>query len=231
MTVAEEIDEPKTVFDSQPTGQLVTIAAQKPIIPKTLRECRTLAKRLAYNIVTGYVEHDRGHLDKSAEAFFQVYLHLFPDLNAVRSWNAAELYVRILVKQDEIENYPDHDRTQIADDPHWEEVRTMFLDFSRILGIPDSYADSTMNYYRFHGVRDSRYVNYCIESDRVFNSRVIGNDYWSKILGSLLLILTECHDKHDPMGLEMGLQFGMKYFEIILRARSSASQKTPGLVA
>ncbi len=102
MTVAEEIDEPKTVFDSQPTGQLVTIAAQKPIIPKTLRECRTLAKRLAYNIVTGYVEHDRGHLDKSAEAFFQVYLHLFPDLNAVRSWNAAELYVRILVKQDEI---------------------------------------------------------------------------------------------------------------------------------
>ena len=232
MTVAEEIAESKAVIiDPQPTGQLTTVQAQKPVIPKTLRECRELAKRLAYNIVTGFVEHDRGHLDKSAEAFFQVYLHLFPDLNPVRSWRAAELYVKILVKQDEIENYPSHDRTQIMDDPHWEEVRTMFLDFSRILGIPDSYADSTMNYYRFHGVRDSRYVNYCIDSDRVFNSRVIGNDYWSKILGSLLLILTECHDKHDPMGLEMGLQFGTKYLEIILRARSSASQKMPGLVA
>src|SRR2546430_7067948 len=76
MTVAEEIEEPKTVLDSQPTGHLTTIPAQKPIIPTTLREFRILAKRLAYNIVTGYVEHDRGHLDKSAEAFFQVYLHL-----------------------------------------------------------------------------------------------------------------------------------------------------------
>jgi len=231
MTVAEEISESKTVLESQPSAQLTTIPAQKPIIPKTLRDCRTLAKRLAYNIVTGYVEHDRGHLDKSAEAFFQVYLHLFPSLNPVRSWRAAESYVRILVKQDEIENYPGHDRTQIVNDPHWEDVRTMFLDYSRILGIPDSYADSATNYYRFHGVGDSRYVNYCIESDRVFNASVIGNDYWSKILGSLLLILTDCHDKHDPMGLEMGLQFGTKYFEIILRARSSAAQKTPGLIA
>src|SRR3989442_13229892 len=102
MTVAEEIDEPKTVFDSQPTGQLVTIAAQKPIIPKTLRECRTLAKRLAHNIVTGYVENDRGHLDKSAEAFFQVYLNLFPDLRPARLWNSAELYVPILFLTSEL---------------------------------------------------------------------------------------------------------------------------------
>src|SRR5438552_11148762 len=101
MTVAEEIAESKAVIDPQPTGQLTTVQAQKPVIPKTLRECRELAKRLAYNIVTGYVEHDRGHLDKSAEAFFQVYLHLFPDLNPVRSWRAAELYVKILVKQED----------------------------------------------------------------------------------------------------------------------------------
>src|SRR2546428_5075255 len=119
MTVAEEVAESKAVIiDPQPAGQLTTVQAQKPVIPKTLRECRVLAKRLAYNIVTGYVEHDRGHLDKSAEAFFQVYLHLFPDLNTVRSWSAAELDVKILVKQDEIENYPRHDRTKVVYDTH-----------------------------------------------------------------------------------------------------------------
>src|SRR5437867_12430759 len=119
MTVAEEIAESKAVIDPQPTGQLTTVQAQKPVIPKTLRELRILAKRLAYNIVTRYVEHDRGHLDKSAEAFFQVYLHLFPYLNPIRSWRAGKLYVKILVKQDEIENYPGHDPTQIVYDPHW----------------------------------------------------------------------------------------------------------------
>src|SRR5207247_6092350 len=122
---------------------------QKPIIPTTLREFRILAKRLAYNIVTGYVEHDRGHLDKSAEAFFQVYLHLFPDLNPIRSWRAAELYVKILVKQDEIENYPGHDRTQIVDNPHWEEVRTILLDFFIIIYISNFFIVKCIDFCSF----------------------------------------------------------------------------------
>jgi hypothetical protein len=59
-------------------------------------------------VVTGYIEHDRGHLDKSIEAFFQVYLHLFTKVSPLRARRAAELYVEALVKQDEIENFPGH---------------------------------------------------------------------------------------------------------------------------
>src|SRR5439155_21849669 len=104
MTVAEEIAESKAVIDPQPTGQLTTVQAQKPVIPKTLRECRELAKRLAYKIVIGFVENDRGHLKKFADPFFQVYFNLFPTFNPVSSWRAAEFYVKFLVKKDEIEN-------------------------------------------------------------------------------------------------------------------------------
>ena len=141
------------------------------------------------------------------------------------AWRAAEIYIQVLVRQDEIENHPGHTQGQIVEDPRWGEVKALLLDFSKTLGLPESYADSTMNYYRFHGVRDSRYVNYCLESDRIFNSHIIGNEYWARILGPMLLILTECHDKHDPMGLETGLEFARRYYEIILRAMVSA-QKT-----
>jgi len=191
-----------------------------------------VAKRLAQSIVTGYVEHDRGRLDKSAEAFFQVFSILFPEISPVRSWRAAEIYVQVCVKQDEIENHPGHDSTQIVNDPRWQtDVKALLTEFSRTLDVPESYAENTMNYFRFHGVHDSRYVNYLLESDRIFNIRVIGDDYWSKILGSLLLILTECHDKHDRIGLEAGIEFATKYYEIILRAKYSQTNKALELVA
>ncbi|HEX4921130.1 MAG TPA: hypothetical protein VFV92_10360 [Candidatus Bathyarchaeia archaeon] len=202
------------------------LSAQRSPRPKTPEEFRDLAKYLAYNVIGGYVEHDRGRLDKSTEAFFQVYLNLFPEVSPMLAWRAAEIYIQVLVRQDEIENHPGHTSSQIVEDPRWEEVKALLLDFSRTLGIPESYADSTMNYYRFHGVRDSRYVNYCLESDRIFNSHIIGSEYWAKILGSILLILTDCHDKHDPMGLEVGLEFARKYYEIILRAMATVPQKS-----
>jgi hypothetical protein len=223
-TIAEEI------VESREDGRfhlprLMEFGIGPVAVPKTLKECRDLAKLLAYNVVTGYVEHDRGHLEKAAEAFFQVYRHMFPEVSALRSWRAAELYIEVLVRQDEIENHPGHDAAEIRDDPRWEEVKSVLLEFSRTLGIPDSYAENTMNYYRFHGVRDSRYVNYCLESDRIFNGRVIGSEYWAKVLGSLLLILTDCHDKHDPTGLETGIEFARKYYEIILRAKASSQKE------
>lgn len=224
--IAEGIDSLIGLSNLRLPAGLGLQSAQRAPTPKTPEEFRDLAKRLAYNAVAGYVEHDRGHLDKSVEAFFQVYLNLFPEVSPMLAWRAAEIYIQVLVKQDEIENHEGHTSSQIVEDPRWGEVKSLFLDFSKTLGLPESYADSTMNFYRFHGVRDSRYVNYCLESDRIFNSHVIGSEYWAKILGSMLLILTECHDKHDPVGLETGLEFAKRYYEIILRAMASASQKT-----
>ena len=182
-------------------------------------------------MVTGYIEHDRGHLDKSAESFFQVYLHLFTKVSPLRARRAAELYVEALVKQDEIENIQGRSSEQIINDPTWGDVRKILLEFSRTLGIPDSYADETTNYYKYHGVRDSRYLSHCIESENVFMTEAIGNNYWSKILGSILILLTECHDKHDMIGLETGIEFATKYYEIVLQAKISQPQKTPSVTA
>jgi hypothetical protein len=182
-------------------------------------------------VVTGYIEHDRGHLDKSAESFFQVYLHLFTKVSPLRARRAAELYVEALVKQDEIENFPGHSSDQIINDPSWGDVRKILVEFSRTLGIPDSYADETTSYYKYHGVRDGRYLPHCLESENIFMTEAIGNSYWSKILGSLLILLTECHDKHDMIGLETGIEFATKYYEIVLQAKFSQPQKTPALSA
>jgi hypothetical protein len=199
--------------------------------PKSHDEIGELAKHLAYSVVAGYLEHDRGHLDKSIEGFFQVYLHLFTKISPLRARRAAELYVEALVKQDEIENVEGHSPEQIANDPSWGDVRKVLLEFSRTLGIPDSYADETTDFFRYHGVRDKTWVIHCIESENIFMTEAIGNSYWSKMLGSLLIFLTDCHDKHDTTGLQTGIEFATKYFEIILRAKSSATQKAPVLTA
>ncbi len=199
--------------------------------PKSRDEIGELAKHLAYSVVAGYLEHDRGHLDKSIEGFFQVYLHLFAKVSPLRARRAAELYVEALVKQDEIENSEGHSAERIVSDPLWGDVRKILLEFSGTLGLPDTYADETTDFFRHHGVRDKTWVIHCIESENIFMTEAIGNSYWSKMLGSLLILLTDCHDKHDTTGLETGIEFATKYFEIILRAKSSPSQKATVLHA
>jgi len=199
--------------------------------PKSRDEIGELAKHLAYSVVAGYLEHDRGHLDKSVEGFFQVYLHLFAKVSPLRARRAAELYVEALVKQDEIENSAGHSVEQIVSDPLWADVKRILLEFSRTLGLSDAYADETTDFFRYHGVRDKTWVIHCIESENIFMTEAIGNSYWSKMLGSLLILLTDCHDKHDTTGLETGIEFATKYFEIILRAKSSPSQKVSVLNA
>src|SRR4029077_8913068 len=211
MVVVEEMAEAKGSSRSQSPLLATPISAPRSRFPETPEGFRELAKHLAYSVVQGYIEHDRGHLDKSAEGFFQVYYHLFPELSPLRARRAADLYVEALVKQDEIENSETHIGTQIAEDPRWKEVNEVLREFSRTLELPDEYGDETTDYFRYHGVRDNRYVTHCLESDRICSDRVVGDGYWARILGSLLLILTDCHDKHDSTGLETGLQFATTY--------------------
>jgi hypothetical protein len=220
------------------TSQLFSATTRENILgprtlPRTAREIHELAKHMAFGIVAGYVEHDRGFNERktdgfqnAVEGFFQVYLYCFPDLSPFRAHKAAELYVKSLFKQDEIENHPGHVKEEIVLDPRWDELKQILVEFSEALGLPSAYAEETTNFFKYHGVRDPRYVVHCIESERIFWTKVIGNEYWAKILGSLLIILTDCHDKHDPTGLQAGLQFATKYFEIVLKARVSAQPRT-----
>lgn len=220
MVVVEEIVEARRSPVSQSPFLASPISATRPRFPEKPEEFRELAKHLAYSVVQGYIEHDRGHLDKSAEGFFQVYYYVLPELSPLRTRRAADLYVEALVKQDEIENSETNVRNQQVEDPRWNEVNEILRKFSRTLELPDAYAEQTTNFFRYHGARDSRYVNHCLESEKIFWTRVLGDDYWAKILGCLLILLTDCHDQHDSVGLETGLQFATSYFEIILKAKA-----------
>ncbi len=201
-------------------------------IPASATEIHELAKHMGSSIVTGYVEHDRGFnerkksgFENAVEGFFRVYLYCFPEISSLRAHKAAELYVKSLFKQDEIENHPGHNREDIVNDPRWDEVKQILLEFSRALELPDSYAEETSNFFKYNGVKDPRWAMYCLESERIFWTSAIGDDYWAKILGSLLIILTDCHDKHDSTAFEAGLEFATKYFEIALKAKSNRQQR------
>jgi hypothetical protein len=220
MVLVEEMGEAKESPKSQSPFLATPVSAPRRKSPETAEEFRELAKHLAYSVVQGYMEHDRGHLDKSAEGFFQVYYHVLPELSPLSTRRAADLYVESLVLQDEIENSETYASTQLVEDPRWNEVKEVLREFSRTLDLPDAYAEETTNFFRFHGTRDSRYVIHCLESERIFWTKVLGDGYWAKILGSLLILLTDCHDKHDSTGLEAGLQFATSYFEIILKAKA-----------
>jgi hypothetical protein len=194
------------------------------VLPKNEEELREVAKRLAFSVVTAFIEHDRGHFEESTEGFFQVFLPLFPNVGLLKVRSASELFVKALFKQDDIENHSGHGSNEIINDGQWEEVKALLITFSRTIGIPDSFAESTTNFWRYHGVGDDRYVNYLLQSDEIMTSAILGNSYWSKILSSLYLACVDCHDKHDSAGLETGLSFATKYYEIILKAKMTSFQ-------
>ncbi len=226
MTMAEEIVEPKRVSEVSVSPRLgfPLLSPQAIVLPKNEEELREVAKRLAFSVVTAFIEHDRGHFEESTEGFFQVFLPLFPNVGLLKVHSASELFVKALFKQDDIENHSGHGSNEIINDGQWEEVKALLITFSRTIGIPDSFAESTTNFWRYHGVGDDRYVNYLLQSDEIMTSAILGNSYWSKILSSLYLACVDCHDKHDSAGLETGLSFATKYYEIILKAKMTSFQ-------
>jgi len=226
MTMAEEIVEPKRVSEVSVSPRLgfPLLSPQAIVLPKNEEELREVAKRLAFSVVTAFIEHDRGHFEESTEGFFQVFLPLFPNVGLLKVRSASELFVKALFKQDDIENHSGHGSNEIINDGQWEEVKALLITFSRTIGIPDSFAESTTNFWRYHGVGDDRYVNYLLQSDEIMTSAILGNSYWSKILSSLYLACVDCHDKHDSAGLETGLSFATKYYEIILKAKMTSFQ-------
>jgi hypothetical protein len=222
--MAEEIIEPKRLSEVSysPRIPLSSTSPQTIVSPKNEEELREAAKRLAFSVVTAFIEHDRGHFEQSTESFFQVFVPLFPNASLLKVANASELFVKALFKHDEIENHPGHRPSQIINDGRWAEVKDLLLAFARMLGIPESYAENTTSFWQYHGGGDDRYVNYLLESDAILTSAILGSTYWSKILGSLYLACVECHDKHDSAGLETGLSFATKYYEIILKAKMTS---------
>jgi hypothetical protein len=226
MTMAEEIVEPKRVSEVSVSPRLGSplLSPHAIVLPKNEEELREVAKRLAFSVVTAFIEHDRGHFEESTEGFFQVFLPLFPNVGLLKVHSASELFVKALFKQDDIENHSGHGSNEIINDGQWEEVKALLITFSRTIGIPDSFAESTTNFWRYHGVGDDRYVNYLLQSDEIMTSAILGNSYWSKILSSLYLACVDCHDKHDSAGLETGLSFATKYYEIILKAKMTSFQ-------
>ena len=79
-------------------------------------------------------------------------------------------------------------------------------------GFPDR-----SKFFRYHGVGDEQYKLHCLHADKELTSSILGNDYWSNILGSLYLACVDCHDKHDKNGIKMGKDLMAIYYGIILK--------------
>ena len=126
MTVTVEDFSLQKVLPHSSNVPVLDTALSPRKLPKSAQEIQELAKHMAFGIVTGYVEHDRGFnerkvgvFENAVEGFFQVYLYCFPEISPIRAHRAAELYVKSLFKQDEIENHPGHNKEQVVFDPRW----------------------------------------------------------------------------------------------------------------
>jgi len=182
-------------------------------------------KEMAHNVVKAYVSHDSGKFEESAHLFSLVFRDLFPEYGDNRIKTASETYVDSLRLQDIVENNKSLSVREKINHEEWKNVKNALKKFCKALDIPESYAHETTQFFRYHGVRDSRYVQHVLNAERILSHRITGDEYWATVTGALYLACIECHDKHDANGFEMGKKFAEQYFSILLRARDKKNHR------
>ena len=177
---------------------------------------RRTANKMADNIVNAYIEHDKGHFNESSHLFLLVFREIFPECTEDKLKIASESYLKALQLQDLIENDDELSKKQKLNHNGWKDVKDALTEFCRSLNIPESYANETANFFKYHGVRDGKYVEHVLKANRILSERITCDDYWTNITGGLYLASIDCHDKHDKNGLETGKELIGIYFEKLL---------------
>jgi len=182
-------------------------------------------KEMSHNVVKAYISHDKDEFEESAHLFSLVFRHLFPEYEEGRIRAASEAYVDSLRLQDIVENNNSLSVRKKINHKEWKNVKNALKKFCKALDIPESYAHETTQFFKYHGVRDSIYVQHVLNAERILSRRITGDEYWATVTGALYLACIECHDKHDANGLEMGKKLAEQYFSILLRARDKKNHR------
>ncbi len=191
------------------------------VTPERIDELSDLA---ATNTVEGMIAQDRGDFETACFHFSLALRPVFPEYDGERIFKAAEAYTNALFAQSELKDDKSLSREETLHDDRWEPVRSDMLRMCDMLDMPKSYATETVEWFRYHGIRDDAYVKHLLETHRVFLRRVLGNDRFYRELSGLYLTAVALHDKHEKQVVTLGKELMRMYFGIIFREKYSPSR-------
>src|SRR5205814_2073051 len=217
--VAEKIQasrsEPQPFKDNSVNGSLVLVT------PERIDELSDLA---ATNTVEGMIAQDRQDFETACFHFSLALRPVFPEYDGERIFKAAEAYTNALFAQSKLKDDKSLSREETLHDDRWEPVRSDMLRMCDMLDMPKSYATETVEWFRYHGIRDDAYVKHLLETHRVFLKRVLGNDRFYRELSGLYLTAVALHDKHEKQMVTLGKELMRMYFGIIFREKYGPSR-------
>jgi hypothetical protein len=187
------------------------------VSPERIDELSDLA---AENIVEGMIAQDREDFETACFHFSLALRPVFPEYDGERIFKAAEAYTNALFAQSKLK---DDDKSlpkeETLHDDRWEPVRSDMIRMCDILDMPKSYGTETVEWFRYHAIRDDAYVKHLLETHRVYLKRVLGNDRYYRELAGLYIAAVALHDKHERQAVSLGKDLMRTYFGIIFREK------------
>lgn len=185
-----------------------------------------LSQLAAENTVEGMIAQDRLDFETACFHFSLALRPAFPEYDGERIFKAAEAYTSALFAQSKLK---DDDKSLPKEatlhDDRWEPVRGDMLRMCELLDMPKSYGTETVEWFRYHAIRDDAYVKHLLETHRVFLKRILGNDRYYRELAGLYLTAVALHDKHEKQVVTLGKELMRMYFGIIFREKYGPQSK------
>ncbi len=179
----------------------------------------------AENTVEGMIAQDREDFETSCFHFSLALRPVFPEYDGERIFKAAEAYTNALFAQSKLKDDKPLLKEDTLHDDRWEPVRSDMLRMCDLLAIPKSYGAETIEWFRYHAIRDDAFVKHLIEAHRIFLKRVAGNDRFHRELAGLYLAAVALHDKHEKQVVTLGKDLMRTYFGIIFREKYRSQQR------
>ena len=176
-----------------------------------------LSELAAENIVEGMIAQDREDFETACFHFSLALRPAFPEYDGERIFKAAEAYTNALFAQSKLKDDKSLSKEGTLHDERWEPVRSDMLRMCEILDMPKSYATETIEWFRYHAIRDDVYVKHLLEAHRIYLKRVLGNDRFYRELTGLYLAGVALHDKHEKQVVGLGKDLMRLYFGIMFR--------------
>ena len=186
------------------------------VAPERIEELSRLA---AENIVEGMNAQDREDFETACFHFSLLLRPAFPEYDGDRIFRASEAYTNALFAQSKLKDDKSLSKEETLHDDRWEPVRSDMLRMCAILDIPKSFAIETVEWFRYHAIRDDAYVKHLLEAHRVYLKRVVGNDRWYRELSGIYLTAVGLHDKHDKKVVRLGKDLMGLYYGIMFREK------------